>query len=210
MQSNVFNENVDYLYQVQTDLEAVEQLKQELAEYKNQEKNLKKAITVEDKSIKDEIAQTIRRRKGEIEKVYDDQIDANKGRSRKVRTKRDKAKSKRVDERVSEETADLAEENRQLQVEMRTLFKAQHVPSFCRSRLYYAMFMTKRFYEFLILLAGMLIVYLGIPTIMYLLSVNVFFKGSKQLTSMCTLTVSLTIFLLGLIYILIFLKHHET
>ncbi len=214
MQSNVFNENVDYLYQVQTDLEAVEQLKQELAEYKNQEKNLKKAITVEDKSIKDEIAQTIRRRKGEIEKVYDDQIDANKGRSRKVRTKRDKAKSKRVDERVSEETADLAEENRQLQVEMRTLFKAQHVPSFCRSRLYYAMFMTKRFYEFLILLAGMLIVYLGIPTIMYLLSVNVFFKGSKQLTVMCTLTVSLTLFLLGLIYILILnktkLKHYDT
>lgn len=214
MQSNVFNENVDYLYQVQTDLEAVEQLKQELAEYKNQEKNLKKAIATEDKSIKDEIAQTIRRRKGEIEKVYDDQIDANKGRSRKVRTRRDKAKSKRVDERVSEETADLTEENRQLQVEMRTLFKAQHVPSFCRSRLYYAMFMTKRLYEFLILLAGMLIVYLGIPTIMYLLSVNVFFKGSKQLTILCTLTVSVTLFLLGLIYILILnktkLKHYDT
>ena len=42
MQDSVFNENVDYLYQVQTDLEAVEQLKKELAEYKNQEKNLKK------------------------------------------------------------------------------------------------------------------------------------------------------------------------
>ena len=41
MQSNVFYENVDYLYQVQTDLEAVEQLKKELAEYKNQEKNFK-------------------------------------------------------------------------------------------------------------------------------------------------------------------------
>ena len=39
MQDSVFNENVDYLYQVQTDLEAVEQLRQELAEYKNQEKN---------------------------------------------------------------------------------------------------------------------------------------------------------------------------
>ena len=37
MQDSVFNENVDYLYQVQTDLEAVEQLKKELAEYKNQE-----------------------------------------------------------------------------------------------------------------------------------------------------------------------------
>ena len=115
MQDSVFNENVDYLYQVQTDLEAVEQLKKELAEYKNQERNLKKAITTEEKSIQDEIAQTIRRRKNEIEKTYDDQIDANKSKNRNVRAKRDKAKSKRVDERVSYETAELTEENRQLQ-----------------------------------------------------------------------------------------------
>ena len=84
MQDSVFNENVDYLYQVQTDLEAVEQLKKELAEYKNQEKNLKKAITTEEKSIQDEIAQTIRKRKNEIEKTYDDQIDANKSKSRNL------------------------------------------------------------------------------------------------------------------------------
>ena len=78
MQNSVFNENVDYLYQVQTDLEAVEQLKKELAEYKNQEKNLKKAIATEEKSIQDEIAQTIRKRKNAIEKAYDEQIEANK------------------------------------------------------------------------------------------------------------------------------------
>lgn len=38
MLENGFNEDVGYLYQVQTDLEAVEQLRKELAEYKNQEK----------------------------------------------------------------------------------------------------------------------------------------------------------------------------
>ena len=37
MQESVFDENVDYLYQVQTDLEAVEQLKKEMAEYRIQE-----------------------------------------------------------------------------------------------------------------------------------------------------------------------------
>ena len=214
MQDSVFNENVDYLYQVQTDLEAVEQLRQELAEYKNQEKNLKKAIGTEEKSIQDEIAQTIRRRKNDIEKVYDDQIDANKNKSRSVRAKRDKAKSKRVDERVSVETADLAEENRQLQVEMRTLFKAQHVPSFCMSNLYYALFMTKRFYEILILLVTIMITYVGIPSLMYVLSVSIFFKDSKQVTLLCTLVVSLTLFILGLIYILMLnkikLRHYDT
>lgn len=214
MQNSVFNENVDYLYQVQTDLEAVEQLRQELAEYKNQEKNLKKAIGTEEKSIQDEIAQTIRRRKNEIEKVYDDQIDANKNKSRSVRVKRDKAKSKRVDERVSVETADLVEESRQLQVEMKTLFKAQHVPPFCMSDLFYSLFMTKRFWEILILLVTICITYVGIPSLMYILSVNVFYKDSKQVTFLCTLTVSLTLFILGLIYILMLnkikLKHYDT
>lgn len=214
MQNNVFNENVDYLYQVQTDLEAVEQLKKELAEYKNQEKNLKKAIMAEEKSIQDEIAQIIRKRKIEIEKVYDDQIDANKNKNRSVRVKRDKAKSKRVDERVSIETAELAEENRQLQVEMRTLFKAQHVPSFCLTKLFYSLFMTKRFLEFLVLLLAILLTYAGIPSLMYVLSIHVFFKGSSNIPFLCTLTVSLTLFVLGFIYILILnkvkIKHYDT
>lgn len=213
MQDNVFNENVDYLYQVQTDLETVEQLKKELAEYKNQEKNLKKAIVTEEKSIQDEIAQTIRKRKSQIEKTYDDQIDATKNKSRNVRAKRDKVKSKRVDERVSVETADIFEENRQLQVEMRTLFKAQHVPSFCRTTLFYSLFMTRRWYEVLILLLSLAVIYAGIPAIIYLLSVHVFFKGSAAVTLLCTLTVSFTLFILGLIYVIVLntvkLKNYE-
>lgn len=214
MQNSVFNENVDYLYQVQTDLEAVEQLKKELAEYKNQEKNLKKAIATEEKSIQDEIAQTIRKRKNAIEKAYDEQIEANKSKSRKMKTKRDKVKSQRMDERVSEETADLAEENRQLQVEMKTLFKANHVPAFCRSDLFYSLFMTKRFLEMLVLLVAFIVTYVGVPALMYYLSVNVWFKGSKQVTFLCTLTVSLTLLVLGLIYVLILngvkVKHFDT
>lgn len=214
MQNNVFNENVGYLYQVQTDLEAVEQLKKELTEYKNQEKNLKKAIVTEEKSIQDEIAQTIRKRKSAIEKAYDDQIEANKSKSRKMKTKRDKVKSQRMDERVSEETADLTEENRQLQVELKTLFKANHVPAFCRSNLFYSLFMTKRLLEILILLVTLVLTYVGVPALMYYLSVNVFFKGNPQVTFLCTLTVSLTLLLLCSIYVLVLngvkVKHFDT
>ncbi len=206
MHENVFDENVDYLYQVQEDLEAVEQLKKELAEYKNQEKNLKKAIASEEKSIQDEINQIIRKRKNEIEKTYDAQIDANKNRSRNVQMKRDKTKSKRMVERVSMETSELAEENRQLRMEMKTLFKAQHIPSFCRSKLFYALFMTKRLSEVFILLLSIAVIYVGIPAIMYILSVHVFYKESKNVALLCTLTVSFTLFLLGLLYVFILNK----
>lgn len=214
MQNNVFNENVDYLYQVQTDLEAVEQLKKELAEYKNQEKNLKKAIMVEEKSIQDEIAQTIRKRKNEIEKTYDAQIEANKSKSRKMKMKRDKAKSKRMDERVSEETADLTEENRQLQVEMKTLFKAKRVPAFCRSGFFYALFMTKRIHEILILIFAAIVANIWIPAGMYCLSEFVFFKGAKEIMLYTVITVSATVLIVNLIYIIVLnnikVKHFQT
>ncbi len=214
MQANVFNENVDYLYQVQTDLEAVEQLKNELTEYKSQEKNLKKAIVSEEKSIQNEIAQTIQKRKNEMEKVYDSRIDANKSKNRSVRAKRDRAKSKRMDERVSYETADLTEENRQLQVEMRTLFKAQHVPSVCLNELFYMMFMPKGALEIIGMLVGFLVLFAGIPTLMYQLSVKVFFKDLPNMTMMCTLVVSITVFVLSMIYILMLnfvkLMHYDT
>ncbi len=214
MQDSVFNENVDYLYQVQTDLEAVEQLKKELTEYKNQEKNLKKAITTEEKSIQDEIAQTIRKRKNEIEKIYDDQIDANKNKSRNVRARRDKAKSKRVDERVSYETAELTEENRQLQVEMRTLFKAHHVPVFCRRELFYSLFMTKRFLEIITLVVAILIAYIAVPALLYLLSAHVLFRDSAHQTYLCTLLVSVVLFVFSFIYVMMMnkvkIRHYDT
>lgn len=214
MQDSVFNENVDYLYQVQTDLEAVEQLKKELAEYKNQEKNLKKAITSEEKSIQDEIAQTIRKRKSEIEKTYDDQIDANKSKSRSVRTKRDKAKSKRVDERVSYETAELTEENRQLQVEMKTLFKAQHVPTFCMGEFFYSLFMTKRILEIVTLVVTLIVVYIGVPTLLYVLSAHVLFEDNANQTFLCAMLVSVVLFIISFIYVLMMnkvkLQHYET
>ena len=97
---------------------------------------------------------------------------------------------------------------------MRTLFKAQHVPSFCLTKLFYSLFMTKRFVEFLVLLLAILLTYAGIPSLMYVLSIHVFFKGSSNIPFLCTLTVSLTLFVLGFIYILILNKvkiiHYDT
>ena len=215
MEESVFDENVDYLYQVQTDLEAVEQLKKEMAEYRIQEKNLKKSIATEEKSIQDEIAQTIKRRKNEIEKVYDDQIDANKAKSRAVWNKRDKAKSKRIGERVSYETSELAEENRQLQVEMRTLFKARHLPGFSRSGFFYALFMTKRVWEYPVLIVTILVAYIGIPAIIYFICKAAMYKSKpEELALGCTFIVSAVLFVITLIYVLILnkvkLKHYET
>lgn len=214
MNENVFNENVDYLYQVQADLEAMDAMKGELSQYNNERKTLKKNIANEEKSINDEIVQTIRKRKNDIEKAYDEQIDAIKSKNKSVKAKKDKVKSKRVDERVLMETAELTEDNRQLQVEMQTLFKAKHVPKFCLSKLYYALFMTKRVDEVLLLLCAIFLGYVGIPIGVFCISYLYLFEGSKNITLWCTLSVSLTLFFLGFIYVIVLnltkIRHYET
>jgi hypothetical protein len=215
VQDNVFYENVDYLYQVRTDLEAVEQLKKEMAEYRLQEKSLKKGIISEEKSIQDEINQTIKRRKNEIEREYDVQIDANKARSRSVNAKRDKTKNKRIGERVSIETAELVEESRQYQVEMRTLFKAKHLPSFARSGYFYCLYMPKKITEYLIMILTVLAVYAGIPSLIYILSKQFFFKNNpNMLTYGAVLITAAVLFVITLAYIIIFnlvkVRNYET
>lgn len=215
MQDSVFYENVDYLYQVRTDLEAVEQLKKEMAEYRLQEKSLKKSIISEEKSIQDEINQTIKRRKNEIEREYDVQIDANKARSKSVNAKRDKTKNKRIGERVSNETAELAEENRQYQVEMRTLFKAKHLPSFARSGYFYCLYMPKKVTEYLVMILTILAAFAGIPSLIYLLGKLVIFKNNPKMLAYGSVLISaLVLFVITLIYVIIFnivkVKNYDT
>lgn len=215
MHNNVFYENVDYLYQVRTDLEAVEQLKKEMAEYRLQEKSLKKGIISEEKSIQDEIAQTIKRRKNEIEREYDVQIDANKARSKSVNAKRDKTKTKRIGERFSNETAEIQEENRQYQVEMRTLFKAKHIPTFARSGFFYSLYMPKRISEYLVMILTILIVFAGVPSLIWLLGKTVFFKNNPGMLAYgSVLITAFILFIITLVYVLIFnsikVKNYDT
>jgi len=119
-----------------------------------------------------------------------------------------------MDERVSEETADLTEENRQLNVELKTLFKANRVPAFCRSGFFYALFMTKRIHEFFIMILTAIVAYIWIPAAMYVLSGVLFFKGSKEIMLFTAITVAATVLIVNLIYIFMLnnikVKHFRT
>ena len=52
---------------------------------------------------------------------------------------------------------------------MKTLFKANHVPGFCRGNYYYALYFTRTFKDFLALLVTILICFLAIPCGTYFL-----------------------------------------
>ena len=77
--------------------------------------------------------QTIKKRRSEIDTSYDKEIAKGQERLKKARTQREKAKNKGMKERIAEETSELREHNRDLQIQMKTMFQKDKVPVFCRT-----------------------------------------------------------------------------
>ena len=77
-----------------------------------------------------------------INSSYDQEIGKGQERLKKARAKREKAKSQGIKERIAEETSELREHNRDLKVQMRTLFQKNRVPAWCGTTFYYALYLS--------------------------------------------------------------------
>ncbi|MBP3506011.1 MAG: hypothetical protein J6K43_06370 [Lachnospiraceae bacterium] len=213
---NVFNQNVDFLIQARDEVVYNNQLEQQQKQLKEKEDKMRKAISQEEKSIHDEIATTIKKRKAEIESTYDNQLDASRKKVKKAQDKKDKEKSERVGQRVDEETAGVKENSRELKTELKTLFKKNHVPAFCQTSLYYVLFMPKGFKEIFFLLLLIIIGLAGLPFGIYMLFSQVVLAGMAIAATqwfMAVVIAAVIIIVLGL-YFLIFnltkVKHRDT
>ena len=141
---------------VKTFLEDARQAVVELAEFEKQEETLaqeeKKRLRVletERKAVADAVNSTVKKRRDEIEKSYDDELGKLQDKLKRTRTRREKAKNQGIKERIKEETQELHAHNRELAVRMRTLFQSDRVPFVCKSPLYYALYFPRGFKEFL-------------------------------------------------------------
>ena len=85
-----------------------------------------------------------------------------------VQNKRDKAKLAGVKERIAAETAHIHKENEALKNQVKDAFAQENIPMFCNSRIYIALYRTKRMTDVLIYLLCIALVYAAVP---FLLSV---------------------------------------
>ena len=159
---------------VKTFLEDARQAVVELAEFEKQEETLaqeeKKRLRVletERKAVADAVNSTVKKRRDEIEKSYDDELGKLQDKLKRTRTRREKAKNQGIKERIKEETQELHAHNRELAVRMRTLFQSDRVPFVCKSPLYYALYFPRGFKEFLTVLITFAICFLLIPCGIY-------------------------------------------
>ncbi|TAH68850.1 MAG: hypothetical protein EWM47_07755 [Anaerolineaceae bacterium] len=188
-------------------VDKLNEIKENLLELRGYQDNYENLVIEEDKNEKsiqslekaasDEVGAIIKKRRTEIENAYDKQLDKTKASIKKIKDKRDKRKNKKVSERINEETASLQEENRRLKLEAKTLFKQKHVPSYCNTKLYYALYYPRYFSDMAIILFALLLTLLIIPCGIY------FFILPEERIFYLVLIYIITVVIFGGLYLLI-------
>lgn len=172
----------------------MEQLKMREEQLLNLEKELESSLKTKQKQVSDMISQTVKKRTEEINKSYDTEIGKKQDRLKKVRSKREKAKSQGVKERIAEDTQSLMKENIDLRRQMKTLFHTKQVPRFCASKFYYSLYFTKGMKEMLAVLVALLICFLVIPC-------GIYFMIPERKTLHLIVIYVLTILVFGGLYV---------
>lgn len=140
-----------------------------LETFRLEEKRLEKELEGEKKAVADAVSLTVKKRVEEINSAYDKEINKEQDRLKRVRSKREKAKSQGIKERIEEETQALKDHNRELNRQMKSLFRQDNVPVFCMSDWYFCLYLPRGISEFFALLLTVLLCFLGIPWGIYLL-----------------------------------------
>lgn len=158
-----------FLSEARDALDELSLLQDQEAQLEQEEKKLEKTLSTEKKLVSDTIQQTIKSRRAEIDSSYEAELGKVQEKLKKERNKREKAKNQRMKDRIAEETSELHEHNRELQLQLKTLFKGSGTPLLCRSRFYYSLFMPHFGKEYLTLFGCILLVFLVLPFGAYML-----------------------------------------
>lgn len=134
-----------------------------------EEARLDKLIAGKEKDLNDETENTLKKRKSELVETFESQLATLSARNKKIKAKKEKDKGVKISERISEETAELREKNKELALEIKTKLKTEKTPKICNTTLFYALFMPKGIGEILLFILSLLIVFLAIPFGIYLL-----------------------------------------
>ncbi len=215
MPQNVFNENEEYLISAKEEVTKRDQMAAELENMKSLQKKLARNIANKEKAVADEISSTIKKRKQEISDTYDDRLDDNRARKKKVSNKRDKKKNQRMNERIEDETKDIRKNTRELEIEMKTLLKKNKVPSFVSSKLFFAMFMPRGIGEIGTMLLSFIIYFVGIPSAVMGIIYQLVLSNKKDINMAfwCVLIAAIFVVIQLIIYFVLYsttkMRHHD-
>lgn len=165
--NNLLTGGIETLNEIKDNLLELREYQAKCEKLRQEEERQGKSIQAAEKALSEEITSTVKKRRQEIEGTFDDQMNKIRARAKKIKDKRDKRKNLKMSERINEETASLREENNRLKMEAKTLFKQNHIPAYCNTKLFYALYYPKHFEDLWIILATLLITLFIIPCGIY-------------------------------------------
>ncbi len=165
---NILSAGADVLREIKNKILRLDELKVRVSDLKDKQTQLEKDIAAKQKAMDTEINTVLSKRRAEVEKSFDANIEQTREQVKNVKTKRDKYKGTKVDERVVTETADLNEQVRSLKQDIRGIFSREHISRLFNNGYFFTMFMPDGLGDFLIILLSV-IVLLAIPAGVYML-----------------------------------------
>ena len=165
---NILNAGAEVLQEIKGKILQLDELKVRIGELKEKQQQLEKDIAVKQKAMDSEISTVLGKRRVEVEKSFDENIEQTREQLKNVKAKRDKYKGTKVDERVETETADLNEQVRSLKQDVRGIFSREHISRIFNNEYFFTMFMPDGLGDFLVILLS-IIVLLALPVGVYML-----------------------------------------
>ncbi len=165
-------------------------------------KTKEKDLESQKKYMADKIANATKERRGDLKKAQDEQVDAATKVLKEAEKKRREAKASAVNQRINNETADLAAKMEATNKEIKAAFKEKGVPSFCNSFYYYSMFAPKTGKNFLVFIITVVIALGIIPN-----AVCLFVKSDQWLLKVLVYLAVVVFF--AAIYAVIFIVTHS-
>lgn len=163
MADNAFDKGVDYLKEVYDKLVRVEQLQESLEKAHQDAKRAQKALAQEEKQRDEEKVSAVKKRINEISQTYDKEIEVFQDKVKAIDNKREAHKEKKQKERYEVETKELRQEISDCELDIRNVLKQYHISAFCRTNLYYRLFLPKGIKDYVVLFFFLVLTLFLIP-----------------------------------------------
>lgn len=165
---NVMNGGIEELNVLKTKVNELASNRSLALESENGAEQTEKAIKAKEKAINDEIAASLKKRKGEIESSFDSEYNKVEARQKKVKANKEKSKGKMVNQRIENETTELRETYREHKQSIKTLLKKNKMSGAYDSKFFYALYMPNCFSEILIVIISILVTMVALPSVVFL------------------------------------------
>ena len=166
---NLLEQGIEALYQLKEKLYQLNQYKNQLAEKDALENRLESELELKNNMLQDEIQMATAKRENEIAASFDEQIERQKNRMKKVQEKKERSKSDKISKRIEQETAQLRGDNQRLKQDIKSILQQGNVSRIFNTRLYFALFSPKGIGDIGILFITLLVALVAVPLILYYL-----------------------------------------